>query len=134
LENPSLNLHCDPLSVSTSFRNMTSPSIGDTQYVVIYICYFEDAPLPNCFRNCNELSPVRFSNDRGNSQIAVSVKYKLFKLFISREILGNFLRLEHPSSEKYLRDSIMRQLGRIRSLVQLLSDNTSSLSRHPTVS
>jgi hypothetical protein len=50
LEKPSLELHCGCLSISTSFRNMTSPLIRDAQYVVIYICYLEDAPLPNCFR------------------------------------------------------------------------------------
>jgi hypothetical protein len=113
LENPYLNLHCDPLSISKSFRNMTSPSIMRLSICCNLYMLLRRCTTPKLFPNCNHSSPVRFSNDGGNSPIAVSVIFKLTKLFISHEILGNFLRLEHPSSLKLLRDFIMRQLGRI---------------------
>ena len=80
------------------------------------------------------LSPIRFPNDEGNSQIPVECSANLPKHFISWEISGNFLRLEQPVRVKDARDFIMRQLGRIRSLVQLLSSHTSSFSRCPTES
>ena len=74
---------------------------------------------------------MRFPNDGGNSQIPIPSSADKSKLLISPEILGNFLRLEQFESIKDLREFIMRQLGRIRSLVQPSRSHTSSLSRYP---
>ena len=77
---------------------------------------------------------MRFANDESNSQVPVECSANYSKHSISWEKLGNFLRLEQLVRVKDARDFIMRQLGRIWSLVQLLSSHTPSFSRRLTES
>ena len=81
------------------------------------------------FSRSKFLSPIRFTNDESNSQIPMECSANYSKNCISWEKSGNILRLEQLVSVKDARDFIMRQLGRIWSLVQLLSSHTSSFSR-----